>query len=76
MRFIDAPIATAMNVFATTPPVSVVSTKVNAFSIVLIRALENLSKSNFLLLFGLRTGIAAYMSKLCLIKLSNVRFLN
>lgn len=39
IRFIDAPIATAMNAFATTPPVKVVSTRANAFSIVLMSVL-------------------------------------
>jgi hypothetical protein len=43
IRLIEAPKATAMKAFATIPPVNEESTRVKAFSTVLIRAIENMS---------------------------------
>ncbi len=62
MRFIEAPIATAMKAFATTPPVREVSIIVNAYSIVLIKASE-INDFNILLLLGFWRGMDAFMLK-------------
>ena len=60
IRFIEAPIAAAMNVFATTPPVKVVSRNENAFPITFIRVV-----------FGTCGGISDDIVKLARNILSN-----
>ena len=44
MRFIEAPIASARNVFATTPPVKVESRTENVFTKLFIRATDYIIK--------------------------------